>query len=388
MIAEQYVNNAISSLTGAITNVATTLTVASATNFPTAGNFHILIDSEIMVVTVVSGTTFTVTRGQEGTTAAAHASGAQVINILTAASLQNLATNPIGNLNNQGQGMFLSINTEQNNSNAFIMGSGDGINWDVLRPLPAYKPPSGYLKDPSIYYDGTIYWMVYTMATNTTGSTTSTSWGIASSPDLINWTHVTDISEAATVASAAYVQGPEWFVDTDGSVHIFVCVGVANTNCSLFERHPTSSDMTAWSSPVAITGTSLHVGIESPYVVKVSGTYYIFVKTNTNFYIELMTSTSLTSGYVMSGVSHWMSNWPQHYQPTNTVLPVLSKSVLQYIICTLKFLMVVITVLVCITQFSMEHLDQVSSQAPIMPHQSCVLIHLLNGLVVSFVFKI
>lgn len=87
---EQFANNASSTLNGAINNVVTTLVVQSATLFPTQGQFRILIDSEIMLVTGVSGTTYTVTRGTEGTTAASHSNGVPVTHILTAAALNQI----------------------------------------------------------------------------------------------------------------------------------------------------------------------------------------------------------------------------------------------------------------------------------------------------------
>ncbi len=84
---EQFTNAANSTLGTSITIGATTLSVASASGFPTLGNFRILVDSEIMLVTAVSGTTFTVTRAQESTTAVAHSSGANVTHIVTAGAM-------------------------------------------------------------------------------------------------------------------------------------------------------------------------------------------------------------------------------------------------------------------------------------------------------------
>ena len=89
-MTEQFANNATTTLNGSITNVQTSLVVSSATTFPTSPQFRIIIDSEIMLVTGVSGTTFTVTRGIENTTAAAHNSGATVSMILTAGALDQL----------------------------------------------------------------------------------------------------------------------------------------------------------------------------------------------------------------------------------------------------------------------------------------------------------
>jgi hypothetical protein len=86
-VPEQYANNAQSTLTAALTAGATSLSVASAGSFPSSGNFRLLIDQEILLVTAVSGNTFTVSRGQEGTTAAGHANGAYVTHVLTAAAL-------------------------------------------------------------------------------------------------------------------------------------------------------------------------------------------------------------------------------------------------------------------------------------------------------------
>jgi ABC-type amino acid transport substrate-binding protein len=87
-MAEQLANNAASTLSAAIPDaVATTCTVANGTVFPATGNFRVIIDTELMLCTARSGNTLTVTRGIEGTTAAAHASGAAVTHVLTQAGL-------------------------------------------------------------------------------------------------------------------------------------------------------------------------------------------------------------------------------------------------------------------------------------------------------------
>jgi hypothetical protein len=90
-----YKNDAYSTLSASITNVATTLTVTSATPFSTSGDFMIKIDSEYMKVTAVSGATFTVTRAQEGSTAVSHGSGATVTQVVTAGIFGSLGSNLI-----------------------------------------------------------------------------------------------------------------------------------------------------------------------------------------------------------------------------------------------------------------------------------------------------
>src|SRR5262245_24109249 len=62
----------------------TTITVASASGFPTSGTYYIRIDNEVMAVTGGQGTTtWTVTRGQLNTAAATHGVGATVTALAT-----------------------------------------------------------------------------------------------------------------------------------------------------------------------------------------------------------------------------------------------------------------------------------------------------------------
>lgn len=61
------------------TTTATTITVASSTNFHRGDYYRFIIDSEVIYATGSTSTTFTgCLRGQEGTTAATHSSGATV----------------------------------------------------------------------------------------------------------------------------------------------------------------------------------------------------------------------------------------------------------------------------------------------------------------------
>ncbi|WP_460492584.1 multicopper oxidase domain-containing protein [Dactylosporangium cerinum] len=62
----------------------TTIAVASAAGFPTSGPYYVRIDNEVLQVTGGQGTTtWTVTRGQLGTAAAPHASGATLTALAT-----------------------------------------------------------------------------------------------------------------------------------------------------------------------------------------------------------------------------------------------------------------------------------------------------------------
>lgn len=66
-----------STLSSSIDATASAVTVASATGFPTPP-FRVKVDSEVLYVTAVNGSNFTVTRGVDGTVAASHSGGAVV----------------------------------------------------------------------------------------------------------------------------------------------------------------------------------------------------------------------------------------------------------------------------------------------------------------------
>ncbi len=95
MTTEQFSNLAQTTLASTVSAGATSLIVASASGFPAGGQFRIVIDQEIFLVTAVSGVTFTVTPGYEGTMQAAHAGGAAVAHILTAGVISQIYNNAL-----------------------------------------------------------------------------------------------------------------------------------------------------------------------------------------------------------------------------------------------------------------------------------------------------
>lgn len=89
-MTEQFANNATSTLSSSIGSSDTSLTVSTGTPFSSSGNFRIVVESEIMLVTARSGNTLSITRGQEGTIAVAHSSGTAVTQIVTAGAIAQL----------------------------------------------------------------------------------------------------------------------------------------------------------------------------------------------------------------------------------------------------------------------------------------------------------
>jgi hypothetical protein len=140
MAYERFANGGLSSLDAGINDSVTSLTVKSAVGFPTGGNFRIIIDSEIMLVTDVQGKTFTVTRAQEGTSAASHDADAAVYHVLTAGALaqrdiEQFGTGAISSRDAAGQAGRLWLPTEG------FVSQDNGSLWDMM-PLARMTPPA------------------------------------------------------------------------------------------------------------------------------------------------------------------------------------------------------------------------------------------------------
>lgn len=106
---------ALTTLGAAVTDTTgTTLTTSAAAPaaLQGAGQFRIVIDSEIMLVTGgAATTTWTVTRGAEGSTAATHSNGASIFHYLTAGALRAMS---YGGVTAQGAGTYVAL-TDDNN---------------------------------------------------------------------------------------------------------------------------------------------------------------------------------------------------------------------------------------------------------------------------------
>ena len=85
MATERFANSAQTTLNGAVGVGDTSIPVVSAAGFPSSSQFRIRIGNELLLVTGGAGTTtWTVTRGIETTSAAAHSLGDAVTQVLTA----------------------------------------------------------------------------------------------------------------------------------------------------------------------------------------------------------------------------------------------------------------------------------------------------------------
>lgn len=132
---EQYSNDATTTLTVAVTLTDTTITVDSAVDFPTVP-FRVMIDNEIMMVTLVVVNVFTVTRGIEDTSIETHDINTTVNQVLTngglcAFSECRFATNSRANLPSVGLEGRLFLTT----SPGWYLYRENGVAWRAWGPI-------------------------------------------------------------------------------------------------------------------------------------------------------------------------------------------------------------------------------------------------------------
>jgi hypothetical protein len=89
-LREQHQNLANTTLSASINSSDNPISVAAGSVFPSTGNFRIMVDSEIMIVTARSTNSLTVTRGADGTSAASHSGGATVSMIYSTQGLSRI----------------------------------------------------------------------------------------------------------------------------------------------------------------------------------------------------------------------------------------------------------------------------------------------------------
>jgi len=141
--SEQFSNFARALLNADIDNAVTVLTVSDAGPFPVLPFFRLKIGAELMVVSGVSGADFTVSRGAEGTTAAAHTAGDAVTGVVTVGALQGLRFDTI-QLAREACGIFRGL-TFSNGQLTVDYNAGTGRVWSDLgnHGLLRLSPSSG-----------------------------------------------------------------------------------------------------------------------------------------------------------------------------------------------------------------------------------------------------
>jgi hypothetical protein len=214
-------------------------------------------------------------------------------------------------------------NTSARDMNVFE--SSDAAEFDVLK-LSAYRPPTGLVRDPSIFRhtDGWYY------VTYTTGNGANV--GFARSRDRVSWTHLRDWPVPLCCAflpgtgdgkgpslpfisgSAGFKDGPslspfttkawapEWFVDGD-QVNVILSM---STGGGFVPYVMTARDasLQSWTFPQPLGIRADHIDTT---VVKSGGTYHAFTKNETTKVIEHATAPSLRGPYTFVTPGEWGS---------------------------------------------------------------------------------
>jgi lysophospholipase L1-like esterase len=170
-MAELFANDAVSTLNGAINTSVTSLTITDATAFPAGAQFRIIIDDEILLVTSVVDTAFTITRAIEGTTAASHADGATIAQLVTVAGLEqwrrdHATVNPISPLRTSGDLLYWDPSTVTTQALGFV---GDSIT--ILVPGDGADTPAD-VAVAALSVDG----LTVTATNRGIGGTTTADW--------------------------------------------------------------------------------------------------------------------------------------------------------------------------------------------------------------------
>ena len=191
------------------------------------------------------------------------------------------------------------------NLNLSILTSTGGWTWTIVGKNVYGGAAPNSLRDPSIMKCKGKYYVVYTDL-----QVGGNAFGLASSPDLLNWTRMPDVASFSTPYNTSCTMAPEWFVDADGSIHVLyagqeICTGGAY-NAQIYETHPLDDTFLHWSSPVHVPVNNAPPSLIDPFVVRCGMTYYLWYKNSNNGWIEYASSHSVLGPYNVTQGGDWM----------------------------------------------------------------------------------
>ncbi|EGD56822.1 arabinofuranosidase [Gordonia neofelifaecis] len=206
-----------------------------------------------------------------------------------------------------------------------VYGSSDGTQFQLLRKS-AYRPPTGRVRDPSIFRntDG-FYYVTYTTANGA-------NIGFARSRDRVNWTPIGDYpvpfccallpgtgdgtgsmnipgsSGSSALKSFPSLSpfttkawAPEWFID-GGRVNVILSMSTGGGFVP-YLMTALEPSLRLWSFPVPLAGIGAdHIDTT---IVKVGSTYHAFTKNETHKYVQHAVASSLAGPYRFVTPGNW-----------------------------------------------------------------------------------
>ncbi len=150
--------------------------------------------------------------------------------------------------------------------------SHDGVNWTSGGNV--YSAPSGNgVRDPSIMRLNGVYYVAYTAGTFGGASY----FQICRSTDLVHWTYLCNV-DATCPNGGYYTWAPEWFIDRDGTVYLFLAREQTDNTWRIYWTRATTLDLTAWTSVQPVGGDMTGRGAIDAQVVRDGTTYYLFYR--------------------------------------------------------------------------------------------------------------
>ncbi len=197
--------------------------------------------------------------------------------------------------------VFSVFNDSAAKSDLIIYTSNDALNFTLLYDT-GYTGPTGFLRDPSIMKntDGKFY-VAFTTPPTMACCGAESSFSIASSANLKDWTTVTTVP--AGVAGVNNTWAPEWFKDADGSVYVLV-----NVDTKTYRYKAMNTGMTMFSGPTFI---GIGPGYIDTFIIQIAGTYHAFTKLEAQTFVEHATATSIDGPWTFVGTGDW-AKWGNH----------------------------------------------------------------------------
>lgn len=177
-----------------------------------------------------------------------------------------------------------------------IVESDDATDFSIL-PIPT----NWEIRDPSIVNISGTWYVAYTGVVG--------GFGILSSTDLVNWSTYASIVVPGTFLFSA---APEWFIDSDGSIHIIFCGSTTSSTLDgtsdqqIWETHPSTSGVLngSWSTPAHLYGNTVAMGSPDRFIdpcIRIRDSAYDLVFKNQDSFnnplIQYTTATALLGTY-------------------------------------------------------------------------------------------
>ncbi|MES1172837.1 MAG: hypothetical protein ABUL62_00820 [Myxococcales bacterium] len=167
--------------------------------------------------------------------------------------------------------IFANFNDAAALSSLMIYTSNDALNWTLLLDTK-FTGPTGFMRDPSImrHTDGK-YYVAFTTPPSLSCCGDESKFAVGSSTNLKDWTTVAEVDSG--IANVKNTWAPEWFVDSDGAVHVIVTIITTSGDTRAYRYEPTDAAMTKWGPGKAI-GLSGNIDTQ---IIKIGSTYHAII---------------------------------------------------------------------------------------------------------------